>query len=107
MSPLRSTLFMLGCSFCFATTAVAQQSMNYGPAKRVAFQDAIAQIDIPASISVRLNKSPDETRALIWAQVDATFPVFIFIPGVMGSKLTKNDAVIWGHYNAFFQPSLI
>lgn len=87
-----------------------------------AFPRAIAQ---PSALTTALlrsllaaDPSPDRTQAVITnlpeperrSINDASnkvFPVFIFIPGVMGSKLTKIDGVkskiIWGEYQGFFR----
>lgn len=89
----------LACTICLTETGRAQQPVNYGPAEREMFHQAITQIDVPASIRQRLNGTDADVQNWIRAQVDANFPIFIFIPGIMGSKLTKGSDVIWGQYN--------
>lgn len=80
-------------AFQFTAGALAQNiSLEAPPGDE--FRKAIAALQ------------PDDQKA-VREVVEETFPVFIFIPGIMGSKLTKTlpdgrQKVIWGYFNGIF-----
>jgi Lecithin:cholesterol acyltransferase len=89
-------LYSLVLSSAIAASASAQTTakVQFGAPPGEQFRYAIEHLP---------DLSPEERQALV-AKIPKVFPVFIFIPGVMGSKLTKiengKEKVIFGEFDA-------
>ena len=84
----RLTLIGVGLTAIFHSSVLFGQGLRFDPPAPNDFQVAIA-------------KMPEDDRKAIAKAAGDVFPVFVFIPGIMGSKITKllsdgRSKVIWG-----------
>lgn len=60
-----------------------------------------------AKIQAAIDRLPDDQRSALNAAAAEVFPLFLFVPGIMGSRLTKTlpdgkSVVIWGTADGIF-----
>lgn len=77
----------------FSASSALAESVNYGVSADSKFLPAI-------------NRLPNDQQAAIRDAATPVFPLFIFIPGIMGSRLTKTTPegpkLIWGRFQGLF-----
>lgn len=91
--------FIRGALFVAAMLALAQN----------VDADTVSLRALPAGSEIRaaIEQLPASQKTVMEAAAAETFPLFIFVPGIMGSRLTKTlpdgkTAVIWGRADGVF-----
>jgi hypothetical protein len=73
-----------------------------------AWADPVAfRLPSGAEIQAAINRLPDDQKSVMNAAAAEAFPLFLFVPGIMGSRLTKTlsdgrKVVIWGKADGIF-----
>jgi hypothetical protein len=90
----------LGTSFVAVLLAI-------GPCRSAGADPISLRLPAGTQFKAAIERLPPDQKAAVDAAAADTFPLFIFVPGIMGSRLTKTlpggkTAVIWGTADGVF-----